>query len=182
MQGKISDISFDNRSRNREHNVFTPEYYGGADTNIYIDDKLCDSISSISFAIREQKKPIYSYASRIYDDIAHGSRIVQGVITVPIENKASFNRFLSKTSNNTNEIMIPKWLTNPKQSPITNSLDDNEHTDTITITKKKVYLTNDFQEYTIQTGNFKILCRDSDYIYIENSFTAGYLKRNEVSK
>ena len=92
MSTEPKDIAFNNASKNRDHNIFTEEYYGGADTFIYIDNERYENISALSFEVRETVKPIYSYASRIFDDLAVGTRIVQGVIKIPVKNEGPVDR------------------------------------------------------------------------------------------
>lgn len=116
MGTEPKDIAFSNASKNRDHNIFTEEFYGGADTFIYIDDERYENISALSFEIRETVKPIYSYASRIFDDLAVGTRIVQGVIKVPVKNEGPVDRITTDENNGYNEltnvgsINVPDWV------------------------------------------------------------------------
>lgn len=70
----------------RQENLFLEEYYSGTDTKVYINNKEQTEISYISFSLNEQLKPIYGYASRTFDDMAVGSRIVTGILKMPIRN------------------------------------------------------------------------------------------------
>ena len=70
----------------RQQNLFLEEYYCGTDTRIYIDNDEQTEISGISYNISEQLKPLYGYASRTWDDVAVGTRIVTGVLKIPIRN------------------------------------------------------------------------------------------------
>ena len=77
------------RIHQREENLFLEEYYSGTDTKVYLNttnDENKLEISYISFSVNEQLKPIYGYASRTFDDMAVGSRIVTGIFKVPIKN------------------------------------------------------------------------------------------------
>lgn len=80
------NIAYDNKGQDRDHNIYTEEFLGGADTFIYVNGERYNDISAIQYAIREQVKPVYGYSSRIYDDIVSGVRIVQGIIKVPVRN------------------------------------------------------------------------------------------------
>lgn len=110
-------IAFNNASNNRDHNIYTEEFFGGADVFIYIDDELYEDISAVQFSVTENIKPIYGYSSRIYDDLAIGTRIVQGVIKVPVRNQ---NKDKYITSNykgarnnrlvNTGTSNVPNWV------------------------------------------------------------------------
>ena len=79
-------IKHNNRSQNRDFNIFVEEYFGGSDAFIYVNGKRNHNIAAISFQIAEQHKPIYGYGSRTFDDLAVGSRIVSGAIRIPIKN------------------------------------------------------------------------------------------------
>jgi len=110
-------IAFNNASNNRNHNIYTEEFFGGADVFIYIDDELYEDISAVQFSIAEKLKPIYGYSSRIYDDLAVGTRIVQGVIKVPVRN-TNVNKYITSdykgTRNNklvnTGTSNVPNWV------------------------------------------------------------------------
>ena len=117
MSTSPKDIAFNNASKNRDHNVFTEEYYGGADTFIYINGNMSEDISSVSFSVRETVKPIYGYASRRFDDIAIGTRIVQGMLRVPVKNPGAADKLTDTTNNGTirmvnqsSDISVPDWV------------------------------------------------------------------------
>lgn len=77
------------RIEQTEENLFMEEYYSSTDTKIYIDDEEQTEIAYINYSVQEQLKPLYGYASRTFDDIAVGNRIVTGTIKVPIKNPES---------------------------------------------------------------------------------------------
>ncbi len=77
------------RVEQTEENIFIEEYYSSTDVKIYIDGIQQTEISYINYSLQEQLKPLYGYASRTFDDIAVGSRIVSGMIKVPIKNPES---------------------------------------------------------------------------------------------
>ena len=74
------------RIQRREENLFLEEYYSGTDTKVYLNNKQQSEISYISFSLNEQLKPIYGYASRTFDDMSVGNRIVTGIFKMPIKN------------------------------------------------------------------------------------------------
>lgn len=74
------------RIQQREENLFLEEYYSGTDTKVYLNNKQQSEISYISFSLNEQLKPIYGYASRTFDDMSVGNRIVTGIFKMPIKN------------------------------------------------------------------------------------------------
>lgn len=110
-------IAFNNASKNRNHNIYTEEFFGGADQFVYIGGQRYEDISAIQWTIRETLKPIYGYASRKFDDIAVGTRIVQGVIKVPVrntnsgvENIADSNKLSVSSLTNIGTKNIPQWV------------------------------------------------------------------------
>lgn len=82
----------------QNHNVFIEEYFSGPDTRIFFDGEEMFEISNLSFTVQEQLKPIYGYASRTFDDVAVGSRVILGQFTVPLGNNTQ-NNFVAETFN-----------------------------------------------------------------------------------
>jgi hypothetical protein len=108
---------YNNTAKDREHNIYTEEYFGGSDCFIYIDKTRYENISALQFQVRETVKPIYGYASRIYDDLAVGTRIVQGVIKVPVKNRGSNDKLTDSTNSGsysltkqTTSTNVPDWV------------------------------------------------------------------------
>lgn len=73
----------------REQNLFLEEYYCGTDTRIYVDGDEQKEVNYISYQLGEQLKPLYGYASRTWDSVAVGTRIVTGILKIPIKNPSS---------------------------------------------------------------------------------------------
>lgn len=73
----------------REKNLFVEEYYSSTDTKITMEGEEQFEIGYIQYSLQEQLKPLYGYASRTFDDVAIGNRIVTGMFTVPIKNPES---------------------------------------------------------------------------------------------
>lgn len=91
-------------------NVFTEEYLSGSDVSIYINDNILPNVSGISYTLQEQLKPLYGYASRVYDDASVGNRIVVGTLRIPItnDNYNNINNYIS----NGNSTALPNQSTN----------------------------------------------------------------------
>lgn len=118
-----------NINKNEYHyndkNIFTEEFFGGADVIIKINDSETD-LSYINFSVQEQEKPIYGYNSRTFDDVATGNRIVTGVFKIPISN-TNVNVSDPMTNNiepqsNSMEYKIPEWMYNYENNSNENSL------------------------------------------------------------
>jgi hypothetical protein len=65
-----------------EYQIFSNEYFSGADMHIYIGDIWVDEITSIEFVLQEQVMPIYGYSSYTFDTVARGQRMIQGQFTI----------------------------------------------------------------------------------------------------
>lgn len=100
----------------QDYNIYTEEFFGGADVFIKLMNNNNSAeldISYLSFQVQEQEKPIYGYASRTYDDIAVGNRIVTGVMKIPVRNYGRVNYkndSLVSVSYNSAKNEIPSWL------------------------------------------------------------------------
>ena len=81
-------------STERDTNLFLEEYYSVTDVNILLNDVKMDNIAGIGYTLQEQLKPLYGYASRLYDDVSIGNRIVVGTIRIPIGNLEETKRFI----------------------------------------------------------------------------------------
>ncbi len=108
---------YNNTAKDREHNIYTEEYFGGSDCFIYIDKTRYDNISALQFQVRETVKPIYGYASRIFDDLAVGTRIVQGIIKIPVKNRGANDKLTDSSNNGTyylsrknTSAKVPDWV------------------------------------------------------------------------
>ena len=115
MDTSPKTIAFENASNNRDHNIYTEEFFGGADQFIYIGGQRYEDISAIQYTVRETLKPIYGYSSRKFDDIAIGTRIVQGVIKVPVRNTNTIQNVggyteESSTLTNIGTAKVPNWV------------------------------------------------------------------------
>lgn len=82
-------VRYENRSGNRDFNIFNEEYFGGADAFIYINGKREHQIAHIQFALQERQKPVYGYASHTYDALAVGDRLVVGAMKIPVVNTST---------------------------------------------------------------------------------------------
>lgn len=123
-------IKHNNRSKNRDFNIFTEEFFGGSDAFIYMNGKRNLFIAHIQYSIQEQHKPIYGYGSRTFDDLAVGNRIVVGAFKVPIRNTddSSFSDDWGKDKNTKElpkqSISVPQWVYNYTPEKVSNTVVD----------------------------------------------------------
>jgi len=67
---------------------YAPEYFSTMDLSVFFDPgdgtepKYIDELTSLSFTLTERVVPVYGYASYTANRIVHGSRIVQGQLTI----------------------------------------------------------------------------------------------------
>lgn len=141
------NIAYNNKGQDRDHNIYTEEFLGGADTFIYINGERYNDISAIQYSVREQLKPVYGYSSRTYDDIISGVRIVQGVIKVPVRNTL-YNEYLtfvpeSESKQKVSTAITPDWVYN--YSPQISS-DNNSTSKNIVSSKERINIINSNKE------------------------------------
>lgn len=177
------------RTTVRNYNPFAEEYYCGTDINVDVNGKKYP-IMAIEYTLQEQLKPIYGYASRVYDDIAIGSRIVVGTMVVPIKNNSNDPVFKNeqktkgntpKNFNYTEEDLLQekrKTLYYKELNNENNSIDiiDKINKDTklfISPTIKNSFLVTD-KEYNI---NLISELKDHYYIYINDLELNCYIKK-----
>ncbi|MCX7610384.1 MAG: hypothetical protein N2043_02200 [Ignavibacterium sp.] len=78
-----------------EYDIFPEDYFSGCDVSIYFGDTWVDDITGINFVINENVMPIYGYASYTYDQVARGSRIVQGQFRIAFKEAGYLHSILS---------------------------------------------------------------------------------------
>lgn len=128
MSNTPQTIKHNNRSKNRDFNIYTEEYFGGSDAFIYINGKRWDNVAHIQYSIQEQHKPIYGYGSRTFDDLAVGNRIVVGAIKIPVKNidESNFGQQYGietqRLSAFTEPINVPQWVYNYKPEKSNNTV------------------------------------------------------------
>lgn len=66
----------------KNQNNIDVRYFSGIDAEIYFEDVYIDETVQIAFNVQQQALPLYGYNSYVYDDIALGSRIVNGQFTI----------------------------------------------------------------------------------------------------
>jgi hypothetical protein len=67
---------------NIETKVYDLEYFSGAQMNMYIGDVLIDEVTSLAVSVRQNKMPVWGYASQLFDKVARGTVLVQGTFTI----------------------------------------------------------------------------------------------------
>ena len=142
---KPKNIAYTNTGQDRDHNIYTEEFLGGADTFIYINGERYKDISAIQYSIREQVKPVYGYGSRVYDDIVSGVRIVQGILKIPVRNTENNESLTFVPTSESNEVatasMAPNWVYN-YSPPISDNNNSSIVNEEIPNSKSKINIIN----------------------------------------
>ena len=119
MNNEALTLKYSPRESTREYNTFTEEYFSGADVTLYLNNEKMTQVSGLQYSIQEQLKPMYGYASRTFDEVAIGNRIVIGSFRVPITNPESSMRTdkpipapVSNNSTMDSKPTIPSWAVN----------------------------------------------------------------------
>lgn len=76
-------------------------YYSDISAEAYINGEWFEDINTISWQISQQQYPIYGYNSYIWDDLALGSRIIQGQFTINFTEPNIINKVISKGTKST---------------------------------------------------------------------------------
>lgn len=72
-----------NPDRNRaDYSIYNSEYFSASNVKIFLGGVWIDDATSVSFTMSEKILPVYGYASYTFDDVARGSRIVQGGFSI----------------------------------------------------------------------------------------------------
>jgi hypothetical protein len=62
--------------------IYDLEYYNAQQVQLYIGDVLVDEITDLQISTSQSKKPVYGYASQMFDGVSHGTFIVQGSFSI----------------------------------------------------------------------------------------------------
>lgn len=127
------------RIQQREENLFLEEYYSGTDTKVYLDNNEQSEISYISFSLNEQLKPIYGYASRTFDDMSVGNRIVTGVFKMPIKNPEEQDSYKTVVETSTLEEINNKNQSEMNRKNNTEWINNNDENNNTNYTNDKVF-------------------------------------------
>jgi hypothetical protein len=65
-----------------EYQIFSQDYFSGADVHLYFGDIFVDEIVNIAWALQEEVMPIYGYNSYTFDAVARGKRVIQGTFAM----------------------------------------------------------------------------------------------------
>jgi hypothetical protein len=73
-------------------------YYSSIDAELYFGDIFIDEITSVAWNIQQQTIPLYGYNSYTFDDIAVGSRIIQGQFAINFTERNFLTKIQSSSS------------------------------------------------------------------------------------
>lgn len=81
---------------------YETNYYSGSQVAIWMGNIWLDDISMIEFTLNQKKMPFYGYKSQLYDQVAMGTQIIEGVFTVAYTHTNWLNMARSKYEEFTN--------------------------------------------------------------------------------
>lgn len=70
------------RADSHAHGIKNKRYYSSVDAEIYFGDYYIDEIAHIAYSIEQNVMPLYGYNSYVFDEMAVGSRIINGQFTI----------------------------------------------------------------------------------------------------
>jgi|SRR5579875_900326 len=65
-----------------EYQIFSEDYFSGADVNIFFGDIWVDEATNLTFQLIEDVMPIYGYASYTFDTAVRGKRVIAGSFNI----------------------------------------------------------------------------------------------------
>ena len=81
------------------NSIWDLDYFSGSQVFIYIGDTWVDEVTSLQYETRQNKVPLYGYASQLFDMTAAGQVLVQGSFTINFKEQgyllAVLNRYMS---------------------------------------------------------------------------------------
>lgn len=79
-----------------ETKVYDLEYFSGAQMTMYIGDVLIDEVTSLQVSVQQQKRPIFGYASQLFDKVATGTVLVEGQFTINFKESGYLSTVLER--------------------------------------------------------------------------------------
>lgn len=64
------------------HNYHGRRYYSAIDATILFNGHVVEEVASISWTLQQNTMPLFGYNSYVWDEIAKGTRIVSGTLTI----------------------------------------------------------------------------------------------------
>ena len=62
--------------------IYNIDYFSGAQVALYIGDIWVDEVTSMSYEVRQPRRPLYGYADTLYKQLTKGQVLVQGQFTI----------------------------------------------------------------------------------------------------
>jgi hypothetical protein len=94
-----------------EYQIFPEEYFSGSDVSIYFGDEWVSEVAAINFTLVQQMQPIYGYNSYTFDEMAKGSRIVQGTLRINFIEANYLKKIYSNQQGKRSE--MKRYMTHP---------------------------------------------------------------------
>ena len=83
--------------------AYLKRHYSKIDAEIYINGEWVEDIFDIDWTIQQQTIPLYGYNSYIFDDVAQGSRIINGKFVINFTKPRYIEKAIAKTQTSPNE-------------------------------------------------------------------------------
>ncbi|MGG2085295.1 hypothetical protein [Lysinibacillus pakistanensis] len=96
------------RQGSNKHSTTNKRYYSSIDAEIYFGDFYIDEITHIAYTIQQNVMPLYGYNSYVYDEMAIGSRIINGQFTINFTKSNYLIELLQKLESSTVQLLGEK--------------------------------------------------------------------------
>lgn len=84
------------------HNYNNRRYYSSIDATVFLNGQEVTEVLQIQWQIEEQTMPLFGYNSYVFDEVAHGSRIVQGQFAINFVLPDYLNQLVKSTATDAN--------------------------------------------------------------------------------
>lgn len=101
---------------------YRTDYYSGSQVAIFMGNIWLSDISMIEFNLMQKKMPFYGYKSQLYDQMAKGTQLIEGVFSVAYTHTNWLNMAMSKYLEFTNPVGSQKSISQADVQSFLNNL------------------------------------------------------------
>lgn len=114
-------------------------YYSSLDVELYFNNYYVDEIVQLQFVVNQSVMPLVGFNSYTYDEVAVGSRIIQGTFTINFTSPGYLYKLLEEIEKN--DQSPNPWQMVPKEEE-NNLTGDGEETESLSYDRKPLWRTS----------------------------------------
>lgn len=98
------------------------DYYSGSQAKVFFDNVWIDDVKAISWEARQEKRPLWGYASQQFDDVAKGVLIINGQFNINFRGRGYITAVIDfiRNKDSKNSSNIESYLDRIKSNNWTN--------------------------------------------------------------